>query len=53
MAPLLPCPTAVAGWPSLVRPLSPVLAEMPGMVLERYNACQVRAAVAAREMESV
>ncbi|PRW05942.1 nuclear pore complex Nup155 isoform B [Chlorella sorokiniana] len=29
-----------AGWPSLVRPLSPVLAEMPGMVLERYNACQ-------------
>lgn len=30
-----------AGWPSLVRPLSPVLAEMPGMVLERYNACQV------------
>ncbi|KAL4425159.1 hypothetical protein ABPG77_008264 [Micractinium sp. CCAP 211/92] len=28
------------GWPSLVRPLSPVLSEMPGMVLERYNACQ-------------
>ncbi|KAL4426022.1 hypothetical protein ABPG75_010038 [Micractinium tetrahymenae] len=28
------------GWPSLVRPLSPVISEMPGMVLERYNACQ-------------
>lgn len=27
-------------WPSLVRPLSPVISEMPGMVLERYNACQ-------------
>ncbi|PSC67210.1 nuclear pore complex NUP155 [Micractinium conductrix] len=28
------------GWPSLVCPLSPVISEMPGMVLERYNACQ-------------
>ncbi|KAI3427442.1 hypothetical protein D9Q98_010357 [Chlorella vulgaris] len=28
------------GWPSLVRPLAPVISEMPGMVLERYNACQ-------------
>lgn len=45
MAPPTPCPFAAAGWPSLVRPLSPVLAEMPGMVLERYNACQVRLAV--------
>ena len=32
-------------WPSLVRPLSPVISEMPGMVLERYNACQVRCTV--------
>lgn len=27
-------------WPSLLRPLSPILNEMPGMVLERYAACQ-------------
>lgn len=27
-------------WPSLLRPLSPILNEMPGMVLERYGACQ-------------
>eukprot|EP00887_Chlorella_sp_A99_P007116 scaffold2.g7116.t1 len=28
------------GWPPLLRPLSPVVAEMPAMVMERYQACQ-------------
>ena len=39
--PSLPCSLPPVQWPSLVRPLSPVISEMPGMVLERYNACQV------------
>ena len=36
------CLPPLLQWPSLVRSLSPVIGEMPGMVLERYNACQVR-----------
>ena len=27
-------------WPSLLRPRSPIMGNMPAMVLERYNACQ-------------
>ena len=39
--PLCCCSRCYLQWPSLVCPLSPVISEMPGMVLERYNACQV------------
>lgn len=39
-------PAVLMQWPSLVRPLSPVISEMPAMVLERYNACQVGAGLA-------
>ena len=35
-------------WPSLLRPLSPILNEMPGMVLERYAGCQTVAFCGAR-----
>ncbi|KAI8471772.1 MAG: nucleoporin-domain-containing protein [Monoraphidium minutum] len=30
----------VPGWPSLLRPLSPAMAELPGMVQDKYRTCQ-------------